>query len=544
MKNISKILIIMFFASVTLVSCDDMLNVESDRFILAEDHDMTGANDTLYSMFGILSQLQKLADSYVLLGELRADLMTVTDSADLYLKEINSHEISANNPFSSNIKDYYAVINNCNFVIHNIDTSVVKGGQKTMYKTYAAVKAIRAWTYMQIALNFGKVKYYDNPLLTVADAQKDYVEYNMEQLAPVLIADLEPIKDADYPSMGLLYTHLVKESFFPVRFILGDLYLWLGAYYPDNAEYNLKAANEYRDLMFKNNYYVNKSWKGSLGVTNNVFDGGLSLYYYWYNTGETVTNIAATNQYGEFFKLDSLVENMHITSSQLALDNWNSEKYVHSATLDTLGDLRKYTSVSKRYSNSTLSNRNYLVKYSFANSSENKNASKIVYVYRAGLLYLRYAEAVNRLGKPNLALAVLKNGLNKATFLNRKLIPAIEMEDPLPNYMNFGDTKFDANMGVHSRGCGNTQLDTVYLRIPDYSASATPKNDSIVYVENLIQKELALETAFEGNRFHDLMRLSIRRNDNEYMAEIISSKYANKSTIKNKLLNRANWYLK
>jgi len=64
-------------------------------------------------------------------------------------------------------------------------------------------------------------------------------------------------------------------------------------------------------------------------------------------------------------------------------------------------------------------------------------------------------------------------------------------------------------------------------------------------VEDKIQEELALETAFEGNRFQDLMRFAIRRNDNAYLADKVAAKHtADKQAIRNKLMNSENWYLK
>lgn len=154
------------------------------------------------------------------------------------------------------------------------------------------------------------------------------------------------------------------------------------------------------------------------------------------------------------------------------------------------------------------------------------------------LLYLRYAEAVNRLGKPNLAMAVLKNGLNRITMNSRRIIPLSEIPYPLPNYMNFTDLRFDYNIGIRKHGLGNVNTDTTYFIIP---ASV----DTISYVEDLIVNELALETAFEGNRFHDLMRVAIRRNNNAFLAKKVAAKHkANKEAIENKLMTRKNWYLK
>lgn len=555
MKKISKILILLLFVTFTFSSCDDFLDVDSDRVVYVDEYQMRSANDTLYSMFGIFSKLQKLTDSYVLLGELRGDLMDVTDSAGIYLKEINGWNISANNPYTSNIKDYYAVINNCNYVINNIDTSFVKGGVKVMYKVYAASKAIRAWTYMQLALNYGKVIYYDKPILTLDEARQSYPEYTMEQLAPILIADLEPWKDVPEPNLGILYSHDTSDGYFPIRFLLGDLYLWLGAYYNDNLAYYEKAATEYHDLMYKGYYINNRNYKSSYGVTGGVFNGSFTVWNILEAGNEKITDIASTNELHMNYNLDSLALNRMITPTSQALNNWASQVYVSSMVLDTLGDLRSKLSVSKTfYTNVTdldvvdKSNRYYITKYMQLNYTglTSKNKSNVVLVYRSALLYLRYAEAVNRLGKPNLAMAALKYGLNKVTMANKKYVPEIEIGTSLPSYMNFADERFDNNMGVHMRGCGNVNMDTTYYRIPNFAASAQPKQDSIIYVEDLIEKELALETGFEGNRYHDLMRIAIRRNSEAYLADKVSAKFApaQQAAIRAKLMQKTNWYLK
>jgi len=555
MKKISQIILFLFFVTFTFSSCEDFLDVDSDRVVFVDEYQMRSANDTLYSMFGIFSKLQKLTDSYVLLGELRGDLMDVTDSAGIYLKEINGWNISANNPYTSNIKDYYAVINNCNYVINNIDTSAVKGGVKVMYKVYAASKAIRAWTYMQLALNYGKVIYYEKPILTLDEAKQSYPEYTMDQLAPILIADLEPWKEIPEPKLGPLYSHDTSDGYFPIRFLLGDLYLWLGAYNNDNMAYYEKAATEYHDLMYKGYYIISPTSKLTYEKTGGVFNGSYNDTYYFLNGNEKITNIASTNELVNNYELDSLALNKMITPTSNALKNWQEQVYVDSKLLDTIGDLRAKISVSKRYYTSFTdfdvvdkSKRYYVTKYLNVNYSEggSKAISNVILVYRAGLLYLRYAEAVNRLGKPNLAMAALKYGLNKVTMANKKYVPEIETGTTIPTYMNFVDVRFDNNMGVHMRGCGNVNVDTTYYRIPDFAASAQPKQDSIIYVEDLIEKELALETAFEGNRYHDLMRIAIRRNSETYLADKISAKYApaQQAAIKNKLLQRTNWYLK
>ena len=560
MKNISKILVAVMLSVGVFSSCDDLLSVDSDRFISADDHNMKAANDTLYGMYGVFSQFQKLVDSYVLLGELRADLMDVTDTADVYLKEIYNHNVSANNPYV-NIKAYYAVINNCNYILHKIDTTQVIKGEKAMLKTYAAAKAIRAWTYMQVALNFGKATYFEKPILSVDEAFASYPAYTMEELAPRLIADLEPYRNVPYPD--------VTGTIVPVRAIIGDLYLWSGSFTNSTHFYEL-AAKEYYRLILDN--YVLIRDRSTYTTVNNVFTGAYSVYSLF--NSQIMGAIVSSNQYGNDYKMDTLTMNLSLTASQKSIENWMTQRYVHNATVDTLGDLRMKTSIERISSHgqgsvTPLNSGRYTIsKFIDLNYSNDRNSSKQTPIYRVSQLYLRYAEALNRLGKPNAAMAVLKYGMNASTLANRRFIPGKEMVptikqttipsklDPLvdsvkydttysaPSYMDFTDSRFAQNIGVHARGCGNIQVDTTYYRIPKIAYSATSAQDSILYVEDLIQKELALEMAFEGNRFHDLMRFAIRRNDNAYLADIVSAKYPNSGPVRTKLLDRTNWYIR
>ncbi|HDR67838.1 MAG TPA: RagB/SusD family nutrient uptake outer membrane protein, partial [Bacteroidaceae bacterium] len=173
--------------------------------------------------------------------------------------------------------------------------------------------------------------------------------------------------------------------------------------------------------------------------------------------------------------------------------------------------------------------------------------SKAIAVYRARLLYLRYAEAVNRAGKPNLAFAVLKNGLNSTTLAVDTIVPRAEKyrefnatTGTFYDYVNFEDIVFNNNIGVHAGGCGNVRFSTDYI-IPALASL----QDSILFVEDKVIEELALETAFEGNRFHDLIRIAFRRNDPAYLSNRVAEKYTdNKEAIRTKLMDENNWYLR
>jgi hypothetical protein len=563
-----KIVLAIFVICFLIEGCEKVLEVNSDRVLPTTGNKLNSPNNNMYYMYGIFSQLSKIAERYVILGELRGDLMDVTKYASLDLQQINNFDISPDNPYVT-IKDYYAVINNCNYLIQNIDTSVITGGIKTMYREYAAAKAIRAWTYMQIVLNYGKAVYYEQPLLNVDDATKSYPEYYLKELFPILISDLKPLEDIGKPQYGS--GNLDPESFqigelnskyfyIPIRFLLGELYLWLGQY--DNSAYE-KAANEYRDLMYLN-YAVTNPKSGSndelvrstWNVTNGVFvDINSYSYKNFYFGFGNISEIGTTSQYGEGTHLKDLTINKYMLKpSATSITNWDSQQYYDvNPIYSTYGDLRgvlsayisNWTDASGLISGtakitSGLSKKgadNYIFKYALRDAPYKQ--SELITTCRAGLLYLRYAEAVNRIGKPNLAFAVLKNGLNSTNIANPAIVPTNELPDPRPNYMNFDDVRFANNIGMHARGCGYSENDPNYI-IP----SLPSPQDSVLYVEDMIQKELALETAFEGNRFHDLMRLALRRSNPSYLANIVSGKHQDsQEAIRAKLLDTDNWYL-
>jgi len=116
--------------------------------------------------------------------------------------------------------------------------------------------------------------------------------------------------------------------------------------------------------------------------------------------------------------------------------------------------------------------------------------------------------------------------------------------------------------GIHYRGAGLLKYDekrSVYNYV-DKIAEVAKKNygktltkDDIYdeanlaivqdCIEDLIVDEEAMELAFEGTRFFDLMRVAHRRGDASYLAERVAKRNGEKdATLYSKLLNTKNWY--
>ena len=143
----------------TLTSCEDFFNQESDDVLYAEDEHLNNAVDTIYSVNGILTKLQALADRTILFGELRGDLVDLTEYADSNLQAIANFDVDDNNKYNQP-SDYYAVINNCNYFLAHADTAMKSNRNEDIFmKEYCAVKGIRAWTYLQLGLVYGSFLY-------------------------------------------------------------------------------------------------------------------------------------------------------------------------------------------------------------------------------------------------------------------------------------------------------------------------------------------------------------------------------------------------
>jgi hypothetical protein len=64
------------------------------------------------------------------------------------------------------------------------------------------------------------------------------------------------------------------------------------------------------------------------------------------------------------------------------------------------------------------------------------------------------------------------------------------------------------------------------------------------FIEDMIINEMALEGAFEGYRFYDLMRVALRRGNPAYLADPISLRNGTlDGQLRTLLLEVKNWYL-
>ena len=542
-----------------LSSCADLMDTDSEFVEKVEDNRLQESTEALYSVMGIIYKMQAIADRTVLLGELRGDLTVTTPAASSDLKAITDFRIDTQNKYNR-ISDYYAVINNCNYFLKNVNTDVVKDGLKIFEFEYAIVKAFRAWTYLQMALVYDRVPLITEPLLTEEEARKamnsNYV--GLTEICRYFIDDLKDYVDTKLPdyatSVGLTY-------FIPVRVLLGDLCLWAGEY--------REAAQYYHDYLSLRTDPVPTGTTGSRWsddiISAKDFDRppyslSFSFVPKYRIPMESNDFYGIRSELADIFRsTDNNKQFAQVTPSARIRELSRQSNYCAlytnpSGSQDTIyvpkenlyedlyvGDLRLAATYSKNIINKDRFDQT---------SGEIQYIGKIysydVTFYRTSMIYLRYAEALNRAGYPQSAFAVLKYGLYDDVVAKRideeERTEAAELIAFDTDYFSINNTQ-----GIHSRGSGRADCDTLYA-LPQPATALPTRQDTVAYqiplVEDMIITEMALEGAFEGYRYYDLMRVALRRNDPAYLAEPVSRRDGTlNEALRSKLMDKANWYL-
>lgn len=535
-------------------SCEDILDTKSDSYVSIDDHSLSSANDSMYSVMGILTQLQPLGERYVTFGEIRADLISVpTTAPEAYQKMSNFEAGAADAAAIGPKRDYYSVINNCNIALARMDTTITEHGIPVMLPEYAAIRTIRDWTYLQLGLIYGQACYTDEPILNVEYAEKEYPAICLDALVTRLIADLQPLAARNTPNYGTVDGQPSSQFFMKPALLLADLCLYNGDY--------ARAAALYYKVIRDGGYTV--SYENSNRWTTSVRNESTLSHYHTYTT-ETMVQIPYASDSKKYHPNTvnlTFSNRPAMLPAQWFINDMNTMAHYHIDRLGITnisgyleGDLRGM--LTNREGTTESSAFGYEVnkmqapeclitkfalngsEYTSVTSPENslmENGAiltRFISLYRVPHLYLRYAEAVNRAGKPSLAFAVLKYGLRREVLEDDAKVNPNELADNA-EWTNFSESVFDSNYGMAMRGRGLG----IAVEQTDYMIPAEATTDEAIdWVEERILEELAAETCFEGNRFFDLLRISHHRPAHpQFMARMIARRFVNPAQIEVKL---------
>lgn len=586
--------------AVALPSCEDVFDTDTTSVVFEEDNRLSQPGDSLYSVMGILSQVGKLGEKYVLLGELRGDLMETTADADEDMQEVAAFNASPGNSFRS-YSDFYAVINNCNYAITRMDTTIAPYGEKLMLPEFVQIKVLRAWTYLQLALARGEVYWLEQPVLDFQESVADYPVKDISQVADALIEDLYPYVDVRPLDYGTVDNRDGRSLFIPIRVLLGDLCLMRNRYEEAARLYarhigdnTLKISQGYANCWSNQNFRAVSVWNHG-----DTYDSeALTSFFYSSNA----------NAYHPRLVRWTYNEVPFLVPSESFMEKMSGRPHLYAPGFGTptpvtitYGDLRGKAVMlngthvaSGAYGLATFSkvNMERIFKFYRASSTvsgydpDNEdffpgalNYTNTLPVYRIPHVYLRFAEALNRMGRPSLAYVILKYGLRKSIVENTSIVSEADLSLLNSFGVDFtldgsgGSLGYTDNTGTLTRGLGWGVLsDTETYVIPDYTRyvevqeedeetgetlvlqvpSQDPADaeealaDSVAFVENTIVDELAAETCFEGNRFFDLYRVACHRGQfPSYMARKVSARFGDAAAaMESRLSDAGAWFLK
>lgn len=553
-------------------------------------------------VLGIYGQVAGLGDRYIVLNELRADLMDVTINANPYLQQISNHEVEANNPYADPTA-FYKIIFNCNDALKNFKLMENQGKLSNIEfnQRYSDIAMLRAWLYLQLGIHFGQVPYIKTTIETVDQIKslENYPKTPFDNLVDSLIndtKDLPYLEPYAYPTGStLVFTTdgaSTQKVFISKAHVLGELYLWKGNYYEAASCYkkllSAEDNNSNIDYLFNFNRigwsYFNVSFsraqEGS-SLVNLLTSGWRSMFALsstvreW--NSEWNWSIPYSNSFAPgnpFIELFSRSGKYELRPSQKIMDSWNSQTNNSGIPWDPRSKMSYEMTtggepVITKFTDNSTDLLNLLNKEGRWN------------INRAAGAHLRFAEAANRDGQGRLAYALANWGLINTFYYGAftkdgTIIPGnfFELESEI-TYEGFGTDRvtfpvsspyyFDArdnasivrglwyrNSGIRGRATmPRWQFHGIEYgpgTVNDYGRVMTafdvPKED----LEDKIIEESSYELAFEGERWSDLTRIARRRNDPAFLADKVYEKLLKANNpkagaVRSKLMDMNNWYL-
>ena len=504
------------------------------------------------AVIGIYGKFMSLSEQYVVLNELRADLLDVTVNSNEYLRQINNHTVTPDNPYASP-RPFYELIINCNDVMENFQV-MVKEKRMTedqFNQRYSDIVSLRSFLYLQLGIHFGEVPYVTSSLKNVDEVKNvaNFPRLSFDVLLDSLIRVTEaiPFKELYPTGTNLNITvdgYPTQKFYINKKVLLGDLYLWKGNY--------VRAADYYRQVMeyattafsFGEDYlsFYRLGWagnhdhyvsyaRGGDATTLNYNTGWRTMFENNFNTPgftrEWVWSLPFDNKFkpdNSFIKLFSPIGGQYLLQpSQEVFDLWDGETQRPAQGGSIPYDARKLLSTMTIGGQPVVAK--YLYNYIRWNTGTPLNPlikNGKWFLFRQTHLHLRFAEAANRTGRHRLSWGLWNNGIAGAYPAPGSDVTNFHntLNEPYP--FNF-DARNSGNTGVpFFRADWNRNIG-IRLRA-NLENVAIPAADSLNSIENGLIKETALENAFEGTRWADLLRISLRRNDPSFIADRVYNK--------------------
>ena len=508
-----------------LGSCSDFLEIEPLNDIVL-DKFWNEENDVENIVAGCYSGMQNriLIERMIVWGELRSDhLIGGTGVQDnINIQNILKENITANNVYTS-WGEFYDIINRCNTVLHYSPLVAERDPNYTeteLMATRAEVSAIRDLCYFYLIRTFRDVPYSTQPFLDELQ-QMAMPATKFDAVLDSLITDLENVKSyavKTYPVSKTNYQcgRITQDA---IHAMLAEMYLWKKDY---------ANSVKYADMVIdaKTQRFQDEIDNAGGNSSSYKMFEGYPLIYDSYTTGNLYGNAYETI-FGSGASRESILELIFADDNTLLANHGLSFLYGNQKT--SPGIVKPADFITTDVSDASYKvfcdkydTRNYENLYKM--SASQYGVAK--YVCKSGMVSISSTEITSS------ASPSYPEEYCHANWILYRLTDVMLLKAEALVQMVDGDAKTEANDSllraaydivsvINKRSnCATTYMPITYAK---YSTKSQ--------MENLVFEERARELMFEGKRWYDLVRRSLRDGNTSYLVQQVTRKGSDNASV-------------
>ena len=508
-----------------LGSCSDFLEIEPLNDIVL-DKFWNEENDVENIVAGCYSGMQNriLIERMIVWGELRSDhLIGGTGVQDnINIQNILKENITANNVYTS-WGEFYDIINRCNTVLHYSPLVAERDPNYTeteLMATRAEVSAIRDLCYFYLIRTFRDVPYSTQPFLDELQ-QMAMPATKFDAVLDSLITDLENVKSyavKTYPVSKTNYQcgRITQDA---IHAMLAEMYLWKKDY---------ANSVKYADMVIdaKTQRFQDEiDNAGGNSSSYKMFDG-YPLIYDSYTTGNLYGNAYGTI-FGSGASRESILELIFADDNTLLANHGLSFLYGNQKTFPGIVKPADFITTD-------VSDASYKV---FCDKYDTRNYENL---YKMSASQYGVAKYVCKSGMVSISSTEITSSASPsypeeychANWILYRLTDVMLLKAEALVQMVDGDAKTEANDSllraaydivsvINKRSnCATTYMPITYA---NYSTKSQ--------MENLVFEERARELMFEGKRWYDLVRRSLRDGNTSYLVQQVTRKGSDNASV-------------
>ena len=508
-----------------LGSCSDFLEIEPLNDIVL-DKFWNEENDVENIVAGCYSGMQNriLIERMIVWGELRSDhLIGGTGVQDnINIQNILKENITANNVYTS-WGEFYDIINRCNTVLHYSPLVAERDPNYTeteLMATRAEVSAIRDLCYFYLIRTFRDVPYSTQPFLDELQ-QMAMPATKFDAVLDSLITDLENVKSyavKTYPVSKTNYQcgRITQDA---IHAMLAEMYLWKKDY---------ANSVKYADMVIdaKTQRFQDEIDNAGGNSSSYKMFEGYPLIYDSYTTGNLYGNAYGTI-FGSGASRESILELIFADDNTRLANHGLSFLYGNQKTMPGIVKPADFITTD-------VSDASYKV---FCDKYDTRNYENL---YKMSASQYGVAKYVCKSGMVSISSTEITSSASPsypeeychANWILYRLTDVMLLKAEALVQMVDGDAKTEANdsllraaydmvSGINRRSnCASTCMPITYA---NYSTKSQR--------ENLVFEERARELMFEGKRWYDLVRRSLRDGNTSYLVQQVTRKGSDNASV-------------